>query len=217
MAKENLSQDEKDFLKADLDKLISTNLPDEIDGMTDATSELPSLPSTKGKYVAMKNGAQKKAEKTINSLLKFYLSEDIIEEEDYIRYRADFSKQQLSSMIYSMERIELNIERMMETMDNGELTARMFEVIGGLEKTLLEIIRSQTLYMAAVEENAKMMSRDYDVYKNTKQPSTNISNSLDADSGVSMRGTKDLMKSIQSAINDKDKKENNEDETSETV
>jgi len=200
MAKQNISDEDKELLKADLDQLLMTNLPDEIAGITDATSELPAPTNTGGRYVTMRNKAKVKAEKTITSLLKFYLSEDIIEEEEYFQAKAEFSKKQLGSMIYSMERMELNIERMMESMDNGELTARMFEVLGGLEKTLLEVIRSQTLYMSAVEDNMKMLSRDYDMYKSPSQPATGTAKSLDADSGVSIRGTKDLMRNIQAGI-----------------
>lgn len=201
MAKSNISDQDKELLKANLDDLLLTSLPDELDGITDAKAELPAAPLNKTKYATMRNGAKNKAEKTINSLLKFYLSENIIEEEEYFQAKAEFSKKQLSSMIYAMERMEHNIERMMESMDNGELTARMFEVLGGLEKTLLEVIRSQTLYMSAVEENVKMLSRDYDMYNTAGTPNgTAKATSLDADSGVSIRGTKDLMKNIQAGI-----------------
>ena len=69
--------------------------------------------------------------------------------------------------------------------------------------------------MSAVEENVKMLSRDHDIYKNTIQSSGSSVNSLDAYSGVSIRGTKDLMKNIQSAI--KEQKEKSIDEEDEEI
>jgi hypothetical protein len=80
----------------------------------------------------------------------------------------------------------------------------MFEVLSDLQRTLLDIIKSQTMYMLAIEENAKKLSRDIDVYHNGSRGSSKKQNSSN---GLKSRGTKDLMKALQSTL----KQENIED------
>ena len=48
-----------------------------------------------------------------------------------------------------------NIGVLMDTINEGDVAPRMFEVLSDLQRTLLDIIKSQTMYMVAVEENVK--------------------------------------------------------------
>jgi len=80
---------------------------------------------------------------------------------------------------------------------------RMFEVLGGMQKTLLDIIKSQTMYMMAAEENIKKIGRDIDVYHSSPQKAIGPKNT-NSDGGMSVRGTKDLMKSIQQSKEDEE-------------
>jgi predicted transcriptional regulator len=87
----------------------------------------------------------------------------------------------------------------METIHEGDVSPRMFEVLSDLQRTLLDIIKSQTMYMIAIEENAKKISRDVDVYHNTEHGS-----SSNKQSGIKARGTKDLMRALQDTINEEE-------------
>jgi hypothetical protein len=75
----------------------------------------------------------------------------------------------------------------------------MFEVLSDLQRTLLDIIKSQTMYMVAIEENAKKISRDIDVYHSNSESSNNKKQG-----GVKSRGTKDLMRALQETIKEED-------------
>ena len=105
-----------------------------------------------------------------------------------------------------MENSEKAITLLMDTINEGDVAPRMFEVLSDLQRTLLDIIKSQTMYMVAVEENVKKISRDLDVYhgKSNKK----------IDNKVSSRGTKELMKALQDSIEDGEitDVEGNEDE-----
>jgi hypothetical protein len=78
----------------------------------------------------------------------------------------------------------------------------MFEVLSDLQRTLLDIIKSQTMYMVAIEENAKKLSRDIDVYHGGSND--NGSQKKSTTTGLKARGTKDLMRALQDSINEED-------------
>jgi hypothetical protein len=54
--------------------------------------------------------------------------------------------------------------------------------------------------MVAIEQNAKKISRDIDVYHNRSDTSSNKKGS--SQSGLKTRGTKDLMRALQDSINE---------------
>jgi hypothetical protein len=103
-----------------------------------------------------------------------------------------------------METAERAIITMLDNIDSGEMHPRMFEVLGGLQKTLLDIVKSQTMYLMASEENMKKLSRDIDVYK----PQYKAIAAEKSNNGmISSRGTKELMRSIQSDLKEDVKEE----------
>jgi hypothetical protein len=73
----------------------------------------------------------------------------------------------------------------------------MFEVLAGLQKTMLDIMKHQTLHMMAAEENMKKLKRDIDVYSN---PTGEQQPKLSSSSGNVVRGTRNLMKEIQEEL-----------------
>ena len=187
----------KDILRESLDDLIGDdNL---MPLTTDNTEGLPPMKPTQDRdYTSMKSKAQAKASKTIDSLMKFYLSEEIIEDEEYIRAKKRIDEMTLSSLIFQLEAGEKALVTLLETIDSGELAPRMFEVLATLQKSMLDIIKSQTMYLMAAEEGTKRIARDIDIYtdKSNKKLTTG-----QTQSGNVVRGTKDLMRGIQDDIN----------------
>lgn len=146
-------------------------------------------------YVQLKSNAADRAKKTISSLMKFYLTEDIIDNDEYIKAKKRIDEMTLSSLIFQLEAGERALVTLMRTIDGGELSPRMFEVLATLQKSMLDIIKSQTMYLMAAEESAKKLSRDVEVYKGLKR-NVSVQN---VGGNVNM-GTKSLMQSIQEEI-----------------
>jgi hypothetical protein len=138
----------------------------------------------------------------MNNLLKFYLSEEIIEEHEYIKVKAELDEYALGMLIRQMQNSESAISTLMDTINEGDVSPRMFEVLSDLQRTLLDIIKSQTMYMVAIEENAKKLSRDIDVYHGGSND--NSSQKKSTTTGLKARGTKDLMRALQDSINEED-------------
>ena len=191
-----MEDNSKDKFRDSLGDLLN-DLPDEVPGLSD-TPKLPKARIESTQAVSLTR-AKGKAQKVMKSLLKFYLSEEIIEEHEYIQAKAQLDEYALGMLIRQMENSETAITTLMDTINEGDVSPRMFEVLSDLQRTLLDIIKSQTMYMVAIEENAKKTSRDIDVYHATSDNSPS-----NRQSGVKSRGTKDLMRALQETINEED-------------
>ena len=132
--------------------------------------------------------------------MKFYLAEDIIEKDEYIAAKKKMDEMTMSSLVYQLQAGERALTTLLETIEDGELAPRMFEVLATLQKSMLDIIKSQTMYLMATEESAKRISRDIEIYKKRDDVrEIEESGGSGGDSAV-QRGTKDLMRMIRSGI-----------------
>ena len=204
-----MKDETKEELRHSLDELLGYDLPDEVPGLDDPTpiNRLPAQSNNTQLQLA-----KTKATRVLDNLLKLYLSEEIIEQEEYVQAKSELDKSALSMLIRQMENSETAINALMNAIGEGDVTPRMFEVLSDMQRTMLEIIKSQTMYMMAVEENAKKMARDIDIYKNyTTEKPDSVSN------GVRSRGTKDIMRALQNIDDeiDVDGKEEIDDENEE--
>jgi len=204
MSKKNSSnRDEIEKTRKSLDDSIGNLLDDEnlLDDSRDRLdTDLPAVrPKRQNDYAAMKGRAEEKAKKTIMSLMKFYLSAEIIEEDEYVKAKRHIDEMTLGSLLFQLEAGEKALVTLLETIDDGELGPRMFEVLATLQKSMLDIIKSQTMYLMAAEEGTKKLSRDIEIYTDLKTPK-NIGQGNGSDITNLNRGTKNLMQKIQEDI-----------------
>jgi hypothetical protein len=187
----------KKNLRNSISELLDDDLPDEVNIPDEDLDDIAGhRPVTS--YDTMRTGAYAKAKRVMDGLLKLYLSQEIIEEQEYIKARVELDKMSLGALIFQMETAERAIITMLDNIDSGEMHPRMFEVLGGLQKTLLDIVKSQTMYLMASEENMKKLSRDIDVYK--PQFKAIAAEKTNNGGMISSRGTKELMRSIQTDL-----------------
>jgi hypothetical protein len=65
---------------------------------------------------------------------------------------------------------------------------------------MLDIIKSQTMYLMAAEESTKRIARDIELYKKRDDTREIEASGGDSRDGNIQRGTKDLMAAIQAGI-----------------
>ena len=193
-----MKEESKERLKSSLDELLGHDLPDEVPGLDD-TPQLPRIRTEETQQQGLVK-ARNKAAKVMNNLLKFYLSEEIIEEQEYIKAKAELDQAALSMLIRQMENSEHAITILMDTINEGDVAPRMFEVLSDLQRTLLDIIKSQTMYMVAIEENVKKVARDIDIYQG--RSNSNSSTGKTDSGGIKARGQKDLMRALRETIDE---------------
>lgn len=164
-------------------------------------------------YVEERSKSTNSAKKLMNSLLKFYLSEELIQKNEYIQLKAKVDVMTMSQLIYQMKTAEHAITILMRSIDAGEVSPRMFEVLGGLQKTLLDIMKHQTLHMMAAEENLKKLKRDIDIYRDAEAIDVTPKNQT---GGNIKRGTRNLMKEIQAELGNEEIDETDFDSENQT-
>jgi hypothetical protein len=155
-------------------------------------------------YVDIKTKAELKAQKTLHQMLRFYLNENIIENEEYVTANLRLKEMELTQLIFLMETGERAITTLLSQIDSGELSPRMFEVLATLQKSQLDMIKSQTLYVMATEEATKKLSRDLEVYSDINKEQKKLKSSDDDEDTQVFRGTKGLMCEIQDEIKEAD-------------
>lgn len=200
--KKNIKSQAEDIRK-ELDDLIGDHTPIEetinTDPVLPAKREQTRLPS----YTELKTSSGKKAKKTISSLMRFYLDADIIERDEYIQAKKKIDEMTMSSLIYQLQAGERALTTLLEAIEDGDIAPRMFEVLATLQKSMLDIIKSQTMYLMAAEEGTKRIARDIELYRK-REDTREISEAIGGQqtSDTTQRGTKDLMRMIRSGIDD---------------
>ena len=190
-----LDKEQKDEARENLKELLDegTNLPIMKEG------ELPSFNDVERySFDDGKDKSIKMAKRMMTSVMKLYLSAEIIEQNEYVQMKQRVEEMQLSTLFNQMAQMEHSIEMLMRTIESGELTPRMFEVLAGLQKTMLEINKHATLHMMAAEEGMKKLKHDIDIYSD----SSTIIKKKEEEEGITARGNRDLMKDIQAEIQD---------------
>jgi len=197
--KKNYYKKQANDIRSSLDDILNDS--DDIDASIDNT-DLPPIRRVPPAfdYAKKKTDSTFQAKKTINTLLKFYLSEEIIDNDEYIKAKMKIEEMTLGSLIFQMETAERAITTLLQQIDDGDVSPRMFEVLGTLQKSMLDIIKSQTMYMMATEEGVKKLARDYDVYSERKKLKGGEEiKKIEGPTNVN-RGTKNLMMQIQNEI-----------------
>lgn len=202
--KKKTISEQADEIKRDLEELLGPN------ESLDIEKDPADLPAPKFhnatpavNYGDMKTGAEKQAKKTITSLMQFYLDAEIIEKDEYLMAKKRMDEMTMSSLVYQLKAGERALTTLLETIEGGELAPRMFEVLATLQKSMLDIIKSQTMYLMATEESTKRIARDIELYK--KREHDDEIERVGGNSNANIqRGTKDLMNQIQAGIQQAD-------------
>jgi len=200
-----MSQDKKtlrsqaDEIRNELDSLIGDN--DSLEGIVDVDPKLPAPQMPAFNFMEAKGSADKQAKKTIDALMRFYLDADIIEQNEYVKAKRKMDEMTMSSLVYQLQAGERALTTLLQTIEDGDLAPRMFEVLATLQKSMLDIIKSQTMYLMATEESMKRIARDSELYqqKTNRQIEEEVGGGNKGNSNI-QRGTKDLMAQIQAGI-----------------
>jgi len=138
--------------------------------------------------------ARKSAAKAIDSLLRFYLSEDVIDQNDYIKAKARLASMQLSTLVYQLKVAESAITTLYKEIHSGNMGPRMFEVLATMQRSVIDILKLQTLHMIATEEGTKKLKADLD-FGREKGTVT-----IEGTGSRLTRGSRELMRGIQAEL-----------------
>jgi organic radical activating enzyme len=200
MSENKSIKDQAEDIRKELDELIGAG-SGEISEVIETDVTLPvRREQNHVSFAQLKESSTKKAKKTITALMKFYLDEDIIERDEYIQAKKKMDEMTMSSLVYQLQAGERALTTLLDAIEDGDVAPRMFEVLATLQKSMLDIIKSQTMYLMATEESAKRIARDIEIYRKRDNIKEIEISGGDPSSGNVQRGTKDLMRMIREGI-----------------
>ena len=188
----------EEFKNSSLGDLLN-DLPDAVPGINEAPElHKVRIESSSSKRISENRN---KAAATIDKMLKFYLNEDIIDRNEYVKAKAEIDKMSLSLLLTQMENSEKAIMSLMDQIGEGDVAPRLYEVLSELQRTQLDIIKTQTMHLVAVEENVKKIAREIEIYEMQKELEESHEGENTEGRSLKARGARELMQAVQNSMN----------------
>ena len=193
-------------IKASLDSiLLDENLG--IDAVK--PDELPRLKTTDVmNFQEQTQSTGTEARELLDSLVKFYLDENLIDQTDFVNYKKKIDSMNLASMMLQLKTAQHAITKLLEEIDLGNANPRMFEVLAQLQSQIMQMPKDYQNYVEKMEQNYRTMKRELEsktssgsiqLESSSSNPNSFISTG-GSDSGLKVRGTKGLMEGLRDIL-----------------
>jgi hypothetical protein len=107
--------------------------------------------------------AKEKAEKVMNTLLKLYMSDGFISKSEYIQAKVNLDSMTLGKIMNQMEVSEAAIQVLMDNIQMGDVNPKLFDALGNLQRTFIDLVKTQTAYIENVELEYKKIAQEKEV------------------------------------------------------
>lgn len=196
-------EDKKDIIRGSIADLLNdsdVNLLDDIDKDTLTFNKTPSTITTMERVTLEQS--RKKAQGVMDALLRVYLSDNFISKSEYAQAKVNLDAMTLGNIMNQMEISQRAINILMDNIEIGDINPKLFDALGKLQGTFIDLVRTQTNYiMNASDEYEKLaLDKDVDAVEVTATPAKEIS------TGYKSSNQKDLMRLIRSTVSEKDDK-----------
>ena len=107
--------------------------------------------------------AKAKAEKVMNTLLKLYMSDGFISKSEYIQAKVNLDSMTLGKIMNQMEVSESAIQVLMDNIQMGDVNPKLFDALGNLQRTFIDLVKTQTAYIENAELEYKKIAQEKEV------------------------------------------------------
>ena len=193
--------EQKEILRDSIADLLSDtgiNLNEDIDANTLTFNKTPST-LTNREVVTLEQSRQK-AKSVMESLLRVYLSENFISKSEYAQAKVNLDSMTLGSIMNQLEISQRAINVLMENIEIGDVNPKLFDSLGKLQGTFIDLVRTQTTYIMNASDEYEKLALDKDTTVDAS-PST----AKEISSGFKSSSQKDLMRLIRNVTDKEDK------------
>ena len=148
-------KEQKEIIRDSISELLMENdieLSNDISGDTLTFQKAQTINYYDGGVLVKAKG---KAEKVMNTLLKLYMSDGFISKSEYIQAKVNLDSMTLGKIMNQMEVSEAAIQVLMDNIQMGDVNPKLFDALGNLQRTFIDLVKTQTAYI----ENAEMEYR----------------------------------------------------------
>lgn len=107
--------------------------------------------------------AKCKAEKVMNTLLKLYMTDGFINKSEYIQAKVNLDSMTLGKIMNQMEVSEAAIQILMDNIQMGDVNPKIFEALGDLQRTFIDLVKTQTAYIENAEIEYRKISQEKEI------------------------------------------------------
>ena len=203
--KQQISKEQELKIKKQLDDIL---LADEmLSGLS--TPDIPPIkPVRMMNFDVTKSEVESEAKNLLGSLLKFYMDDNLINEDDFALYKSRIDVLNISTMAFAIRSAQHSITKLMDEIDaggGGQYMARNYEVLAQLQGQLFSMPEKFQKYVNEMERAYKEHAKEQKIKESTGDAIV-----LDGKNGempgiysggsVKLRGNKALMENIQNSI-----------------
>lgn len=196
------TSENKDIIRNSIADLLTDNdinLTDDIDAQTLSFNRVPSTVSKKDMMTLEQS--REKAKGVMESLLRIYLSDNFISKNEYVKAKVNLDAMTLGNIMNQMEVSQRAIEILMDNIELGDINPKLFEVLGKLQGTFIDLVKAQTTYIMNASDEYEKLALDKDSVVDT----TSASPASEISSGFKSSSQKDLMRLIRKVSDKEDK------------
>jgi hypothetical protein len=107
----------------------------------------------------IKEKADSMSERYMKKIVKFFVLNKNTKD-TYIEEKMQLDKLILSSLIFQMKTAEHSIIKLLEQIDSGNISPKMFDSLGNLQKSKMDIIKHLVQFMVILETSYKNLNQD---------------------------------------------------------
>ena len=193
--------DNKDIIRDSIADLLSdndVNLIDDIDSQTLTFNKVPSTVS-KSEMITLEQ-SRSKAKGVMEALLKVYLSDNFISKSEYAQAKVNLDAMTLGNIMNQMEISQRAINILMDNIEIGDINPKLFDALGKLQGTFIDLVRTQTTYIMNASDEYEKIALDKDTVVDAS-PST----AKEISTGFKSNSQEDLMRLIRNVSDKEDK------------
>lgn len=191
-------EENKDIIRNSIEDLLADSGIDMNEDINNQTLTFQRVPSTvsNGEIVTLEQ-SRKKATRVMESLLRIYLSEDFISKNEYVQAKSNLDSMTLGSIMNQMEVSQRAINVLMENIELGDVNPKLFDAMGKLQSTFIDLVKTQTQYIMNAGDEYEKLALD----KDATVDDNSITTASEVSSGYKSNSQKDLMRMIRNVSN----------------
>lgn len=192
--------DKKEIVRGSVEDLLKENDINPEEDIDSQTLTFERTPSTiqQNAFIGLEQ-CKVKAEKIMLNLLKLYLSDGFINKSEYIQAKKNLDSMTLGKIMNQMEVSERAINVLMANLELGDVNPKLFDALGNLQRTFIELVKTQTNYIANAQNEYERIAMD----KEERMEESTVDD-VSSGGGIKSNNQRDLMRLIR-----KGSKENN--------
>ena len=158
-----MKEQQKEIIRDSISDLLMENDIDLSSDISDNT-----LTFQKAQTISYYDGgaltkAKGKAEKVMNTLLKLYMSDGFISKSEYIQAKVNLDSMTLGKIMNQMEVSEAAIQVLMDNIQMGDVNPKLFDALGNLQRTFIDLVKTQTAYIENAEIEYKKIAQEKEI------------------------------------------------------